>query len=253
MKNRWQKKSLQQTMMYGFGALFSVSLLAFLLFFLRSYQEELQTEIERMEEYNEQLTINLDSILNSTESFLYLHFSDDKIRNLLCSDDSDIDAESQKATENNLEEYLKLLVDMENDVLRAVIVTRDGRIYKSVEEIEDDYIERMSYLIKDVQWEKDTPGYFSPVHKETISLVEHKVVSVIRPVWNIVDEEPIATIYLDLDFDKLSNQWYRSAKMNQSFEFFILGEGELLFDSQKGELSQTETMEELTQKSKTLV
>ena len=62
MKNRWQKKSLQQTMMYGFGALFSVSLLAFLLFFLRSYQEELQTEIERMEEYNEQLTINLDSI-----------------------------------------------------------------------------------------------------------------------------------------------------------------------------------------------
>ena len=73
MKNRWQKKSLQQTMMYGFGALFSVSLLAFLLFFLRSYQEELQTEIERMEEYNEQLTINLDSILNSTESFLYLH------------------------------------------------------------------------------------------------------------------------------------------------------------------------------------
>ena len=104
MKSRWQKKSLQQTMMYGFGALFAVSLLAFLLFFLRSYQEELQTEIEHMEEYNEQLTINLDSTLNSTESFLYLHFSDDKIRNLLCSDDSDIDAESQKATENNLEE-----------------------------------------------------------------------------------------------------------------------------------------------------
>ena len=153
MKSRWQKKSLQQTMMYGFGALFAVSLLAFLLFFLRSYQEELQTEIEHMEEYNEQLTINLDSTLNSTESFLYLHFSDDKIRNLLCSDDSDIDAESQKATENNLEEYLKLLVDMENDVLRAVIVTQDGRIYKSVEEIEDDYIERMGNLIKDVQWE----------------------------------------------------------------------------------------------------
>ena len=74
MKSRWQKKSLQQTMMYGFGALFAVSLLAFLLFFLRSYQEELQTEIEHMEEYNEQLTINLDSTLNSTESFLYLHF-----------------------------------------------------------------------------------------------------------------------------------------------------------------------------------
>ena len=39
-------------------------------------------------------------------------------------------------------------------MLRAVIVTQDGRIYKSVEEIEDDYIERMGNLIKDVQWEK---------------------------------------------------------------------------------------------------
>ena len=94
---------------------------------------------------------------------------------------------------------------------------------------------------------------FSPVHKETISLVEHKVVSVIRPVWNIVQEEPIATIYLDLDFDKLSNQWYRSAKMNQSFEFLILGEGQVLFDSQKGDASETETIEELIQKCKTLV
>ena len=253
MRGRGGKKSFQQKMMYGFGALFAVSLLAFLVFFIRSYRREMQTEIEHMEEYNQQLAMNLDSVLDNTDSFLYLHFSDDKIRNLLCSDDSDIDPESQKAAEENLEEYLKLLVDMGHDVLRAVIVTEDGRLYKSVEEIEDDYIERMDRLTKDVHWEKGMPGYFSPVHKETISLVEHKVVSVIRPVWNIVQEEPIATIYLDLDFDKLSNQWYRSAKMNQSFEFLILGEGQVLFDSQKGDASETETIEELIQKCKTLV
>ena len=253
MRGRGGKKSFQQKMMYGFGALFAVSLLAFLVFFIRSYRREMQTEIEHMEEYNQQLAMNLDSVLDNTDSFLYLHFSDDKIRNLLCSDDSDIDPESQKAAEENLEEYLKLLVDMGHDVLRAVIVTEDGRLYKSVEEIEDDYIERMDRLTKDVHWEKGMPGYFSPVHKETISLVEHKVVSVIRPVWNIVQEEPIATIYLDLNFDKLSNQWYRSAKMNQSFEFLILGEGQVLFDSQKGDASETETIEELIQKCKTLV
>ena len=95
---------------------------------------------------------------------------------------------------------------------------------------------------------KDTPGYFSPVHKETISLVEHKVVSVIHPVWNIVDEEPIATIYLDLDFDKLSNQWYRSAKMNQSFEFFILGEGELYLTLKKENFLRQKLWKKLTQK-----
>ena len=45
-------------MMYGFGALFAVSLLAFLVFFIRSYRREMQTEIEHMEEYNQQLAMN---------------------------------------------------------------------------------------------------------------------------------------------------------------------------------------------------
>ena len=55
MRGRGGKKSFQQKMMYGFGALFAVSLLAFLVFFIRSYRREMQTEIEHMEEYNQQL------------------------------------------------------------------------------------------------------------------------------------------------------------------------------------------------------
>ena len=51
MRGRGGKKSFQQKMMYGFGALFAVSLLAFLVFFIRSYRREMQTEIEHMEEY----------------------------------------------------------------------------------------------------------------------------------------------------------------------------------------------------------
>ena len=137
MKRR-KKQSFQQKMLYGLGALFAVSLLAFFAFFIGSYRTESQTEIGRMEEYNEQLAMNLDSVLDNTKSFLYLHFSEDKIRNLLTCDDSDIDPEGQKQTEKALEKYLKVLVDMGQDALRAAIVTKDGRVYKSVEEIQDD-------------------------------------------------------------------------------------------------------------------
>ena len=243
MKRR-KKQSFQQKMLYGLGALFAVSLLAFFAFFIGSYRTESQTEIGRMEEYNEQLAMNLDSVLDNTKSFLYLHFSEDKIRNLLTCDDSDIDPEGQKQTEKALEKYLKVLVDMGQDALRAAIVTKDGRVYKSVEEIQDDYIERMDFLTKDVVWEKGKPGYFSPVHKETISLVKHNVVSFVSPIWNIMQEEPIATIYVDLDFDKLSNQWYRSAKSNQSFEFLVLGKEEVLFDSEGKRMGKAESQQE---------
>ena len=96
----------------------------------------------------------------------------------MCSDDSDIDPEGQKKTEKDLEKSLTLLADMGRDVLRAVIVTNDGRIYKSVEEIENGYIKRMNVLLTQKGWEKKKAGYFSPIHKATVNMVEHYVVSI---------------------------------------------------------------------------
>ena len=232
MRKKGEGKSIQQKVMSGFCILFGVSLLAFLILFIRSYRREVRTELEHMEDYNQQLSMNLDGMIEAIDSFRYIHFSDNKIRNLLCSDDCDIDSRSHQETEYKLEEYLKLLVDMGQGVLRAVIVTEDGRVYKNVEEIEDDYIQRMNEQL-DKGWKKKLPGFFSPVHKEIINLVNYRVVSIVSPIWNIGQDSPIATVYLDVDFDKLSNQWYNLEKRNQSFDFMIFSEHQMLVDSQK--------------------
>ena len=236
MKKRRSRMTIQQKVLSGVGMLFACSFLALAIFFIQSYIQELNIELGHMRNYNRQLSMNLDRVVDTTSSFRYMHFSNDKIRNLLCSDDSDIDPEGQKKTEKHLEESLALLTDMGKDVLRAVIVTNDGRIYKSVEEIEDGYIKRMNVLLtQEKGWDQKKAGYFSPIHKATVNLVEHYVVSMVSPIWNIVQEEPVAVIYLDLDFDKLTNQWYASANLNQNFSFMILSEKQLLFDSEKGQ------------------
>lgn len=236
MKKRRSRMTIQQKVLSGVGMLFACSFLALAIFFIQSYIQELNIELGHMRNYNRQLSMNLDRVVDTTSSFRYMHFSNDKIRNLLCSDDSDIDPEGQKKTEKDLEESLALLTDMGKDVLRAVIVTNDGRIYKSVEEIEDGYIKRMNVLLtQEKGWDQKKAGYFSPIHKTTVNLVEHYVVSMVSPIWNIVQEEPVAVIYLDLDFDKLTNQWYASVNLNQNFSFMILSEKQLLFDSEKSQ------------------
>ena len=236
MKKRRSRMTIQQKVLSGVGMLFACSFLALAIFFIQSYIQELNIELGHMRNYNRQLSMNLDRVVDTTSSFRYMHFSNDKIRNLLCSDDSDIDPEGQKKTEKDLEESLALLTDMGKDVLRAVIVTNDGRIYKSVEEIEDGYIKRMNVLLtQEKGWDQKKAGYFSPIHKTTVNLVEHYVVSMVSPIWNIVQEEPVAVIYLDLDFDKLTNQWYASVNLNQNYSFMILSEKQLLFDSEKSQ------------------
>lgn len=91
MRKKGEGKSIQQKVMSGFCILFGVSLLAFLILFIRSYRREVRTELEHMEDYNQQLSMNLDGMIETIASFRYIHFSDNKIRNLLCSDDCDID------------------------------------------------------------------------------------------------------------------------------------------------------------------
>lgn len=236
MKKRRSRMTIQQKVLSGVGMLFACSFLALAIFFIQSYIQELNIELGHMRNYNRQLSMNLDRVVDTTSSFRYMHFSNDKIRNLLRSDDSDIDPEGQKKTEKDLEESLALLTDMGKDVLRAVIVTNDGRIYKSVEEIEDGYIKRMNvFLTQEKGWDQKKAGYFSPIHKATVNLVEHYVVSMVSPIWSIVQEEPVAVIYLDLDFDKLTNQWHTFANLNQNFSFMILSEKQLLFDSEKSQ------------------
>lgn len=249
MKRKKSTRTIQEKVMSGVGMLFACSFLAFVILFIRSYSQELHMELEHMESYNRQLNMNLERVVDTTSSFKYLHFSNDKIRNLLCSDDSDIDSEGQKKTEKALEESLTLLADMGRDVLRAVIVTNDGRMYKNVEEVEDGYIRRMNVLLtQEKGWKQK--GYFSSVHKATINMVDHYVVSMVSPIWNVAQDEPIAMLYLDLDFDKLTNEWYTSAKLNQNFNFMILSEKQLLFDSEKDQ--KKEKYQRLIKESKSL-
>lgn len=251
MKKRGSRMTIQQKVLSGVGMLFACSFLALAIFFIQSYIQELNIELGHMRNYNRQLSMNLDQVVDTTSSFRYMHFSNDKIRNLLLSDDSDIDPEGQKKTEKDLEESLALLTDMGKDVLRAVIVTNDGRIYKSVEEIEDGYIKRMNVLLtQEKGWDQKKAGYFSPIHKATVNMVEHYVVSMVSPIWSIVQEEPVAVIYLDLDFDKLTNQWHTFANLNKNFSFMILSEKQLLFDSEKSQ--EKENYQRLIKESKNM-
>lgn len=229
---RWlYKMSLQKKLLYSFSLLFVVSLSALLIFFFRSFQQERKTELAHMNQYNGQLSLNLDTLIAGTDSFRYMHFSDDRIRNLLCSDDSDIDPENHLETVKRLTAQMTLLSDMGDYVLRATLVTADGRVYGSLEGDTSEYVEKLDALTSGTVWTKETPDYFTEVHREVISLVGYQVVSMVCPVWNITGEEPIAKLYLDLDFAKIINQWYRTADVGQGTEFMVLNENQLLFDT----------------------
>ena len=225
--------SFRRKIMYSFALLLAVSFGALCLLFYKGYEQEEAIERSYMKEYNEQMNMNLESIVSSVDSFRYLHFSDDKIRNLLYTDDSDIDPEEHERKESRLREELKLLVDMDEYALRATLVTRDGRVYSNIEGNNEAYLKQMAQKVEEKEWNGKMDFYLGRIHREMIHLVPYEIVSYISPVWNIVDEDPIAFLYVDLDFNKIENFWHKTAGINKSFEFMVIGDGQICYDTDR--------------------
>ena len=90
MKKWLSDTPLQKKMLYSYGVLFAVSLFAFVIFFVRSFRQDMQSEINHMKQSNGQLELNLNDIFESMESFFFFHYSDDRLRTLISSNDRDI-------------------------------------------------------------------------------------------------------------------------------------------------------------------
>lgn len=237
----WKNMLIQKKMMVSYVALFGVSLFAFVFILISSFQQDMETEISHMEQFNDQLELSLDNVIEQMEIFSYFQFSDTKVRNLILYDDSDIDPEGYAETKEKLESSLGLLADMEPYVMRVTLLADDGRIFKNIEEDQTDYISRMQKLAEYSHWEKGDSPYFCEPRKERINLVLYNVVSMILPIWNVVETEPVGYVFVDLDFERLKSQWQQSADIERETDFMILSRNHILFDSDERDGSTADT------------
>lgn len=74
MKKAKSVRTIQQKVLSGVGMLFACSFLAFAIFFLQSYRQEVDIELGHMRSYNRQLSMDIDRVVDTTSSFRYLHF-----------------------------------------------------------------------------------------------------------------------------------------------------------------------------------
>lgn len=231
MRRWFSNTSLQKKLLISYILLFAVSLVAFLVVFVFYFNRDIKTELSHMEENNGQLELNMDKLLEDLESFGLFHFSDNKIRNLIASNDSDIDLENHREMEEKIVERISLLADMEPYLLRATVLTEDGRVYKNVQEDQSDYISRMKKYAGYVTWKRGDSPFVCDLRKEKINLVSYKVISLIYPIWNVSGEEPIGFVFLDLDYSKFVEYWNETAKISRNSDFMVLSRGHVLYDS----------------------
>lgn len=241
MKQWYYRLSLQRKILYSELFLFVISFLVLAVFAVLDFKQVRETELSYMHQYNQQLNLNIDTILASTDSLKYFHLSDNKLRSLLLENDEQVDPQGYHETEKQLTEKLSLLADMGGYILRANIAVQDGRIYENLVENHEEYFQKMQRIEENIAWQEKNQCFFTGLRKEIVSQVEYDVISMVYRLWDVNQPESVGTLFLDLDFGKISNQLYRlKGDSADQEEFLIANEEGILFDSsnQKGAVDE---------------
>lgn len=243
MRQWYDRISLQKKILYSELFLFIISFLVLVVFAVLDYRQVRQTELSYMRQYNQQLSLNLDTILSSTDSLKYFYLSDNKLRILLLENESDVDPEGFSEAEGKMKEKLSLLADIGGYVLRVNIVTQDGRRYENLVENQEAYYQKMQKIAEQISWQEKGQCYFTQRRKEIVGQVEYDVISMIYQLWDVNQQSPVGTMYLDLDFGKISNQLYQLKDgAADGEEFLIINEEGILFDSGQQEVAEQERL-----------
>lgn len=243
MRQWYDRISLQKKILYSELFLFIISFLVLVVFAVLDYRQVRQTELSYMRQYNQQLSLNLDTILSSTDSLKYFYLSDNKLRILLLENESDVDPEGFSEAEGQMKEKLSLLADIGGYVLRVNIVTQDGRRYENLVENQEAYYQKMQKIAEQISWQEKGQCYFTQRRKEIVGQVEYDVISMIYQLWDVNQQSPVGTMYLDLDFGKISNQLYQLKDgAADGEEFLIINEEGILFDSGQQEVAEQERL-----------
>ena len=199
----FKKLSFRKKILSSYILFISISCLLIAVYFVRNMETAREESYSYMHQYGEQVSMSTDVIVSNMDRIRFLHFIDDDIRQMFRKSMED------KTTENVLEEdkYIKQalnhMTNMNQYVLRATVINEYGEIFSNVETNDKAYLKRMAQIDKKQDWSDKNKVYYTGVYEEEIYLIPCQLVTSISKIYDIDQEEPVGTVYIDLNFSSI--------------------------------------------------
>lgn len=232
MKERLKQLPFRKKLLYFY--LFLLFLFAGGIFVYTFQQAEHLMDLDRdyMQQSNQQMNLTLEMVESNVKKLRYLHFSDESMRTMLMRPAENCSSQELFEAEEHIGSLLAAQTDLDPYLLRATIETADGRIYRSLVSDDEAYLKRVQRAARRQKWTDRNKVIYTQVVSQKINMVEYETVTMISPLYDTVQEEPIGMLYVDLDFGKLKQELdsLRGYSEN-STQFAILSTGEVLYHS----------------------
>lgn len=206
--------------------------LAFLLsgvYCIRSIRTSRQETIRYMHQFAEQVNLNMEVIFSNMDRVRFIHLIDDKVKPMIRTKTDEKSLTKALEDDDYVTRALNHMTNMNQYVLRATFVNEYGDVYSNIKTENSSYLDRMYNIQRRQDWEDRHNIYHTGVYHETINMVEYPLITSISKIYDIDQDRPIGTLYIDLNFSAVRQI------LDQTLESASTGTHLMIFDH-KGEL-----------------
>lgn len=197
-----------------------------------------------MNQINSQMNLNVDTILANMERLNYLQFYDDQSR-LILKKDGKLET-YQKRMENELymRNTLNHLFRMNEFVARGTLISRHGDVYTNISTDIDRYVQKIKELDNKKDWSQKDNVYYTNVYETFINQQRYQIMTLICKLYYYDSDLPLATLAVDLDYQKICSIFDNYYAQNSMSSFAVLNHNALIYSSPESHLHFEESFSE---------
>lgn len=206
---------------------------------IRSIKTSRQETMRYMHQFAEQVNLNMEVIFSNMDRVRFLHLIDDKVKPMIRTQNDEKSLAKALEDDDYVTRALNHMTNMNQYVLRATFVNEYGDVYSNLKTENSSYLDRMFNIQRMQDWEDRHKIYYTGVYRETINMVEYPLVTSISKIYDIDQESPIGTLYIDLNFSAVRQI------LDQTLEPASTGTHLMIFDNKGNLIYHTGQNEEL--------
>lgn len=199
--SQWFKKlSFGKKILSSYIIFIGISFVLSAIFCLKSIELSKKESFSYMNQFADQVNLNLDVIFSNMDRMRFLHLIDEKVKPMIRNRADQKNITQRLEDEDYITRALNHMTNMNQYVLRATIINEYGDVYSNVRTENSEYLQKMQQIESKQQWDDKHKIYYTGVYNETINVIEYPLVTSISKIYDIDRDTPLGTIYIDLNF-----------------------------------------------------
>lgn len=222
MRSFFKKLSFRKKILSSYIIFIGISCLLFVIYAGKSMENAREESSRYMHQLGEQISLNTDIIISNMDRIRFIHFVDLDVRPIIRTSNRKKDYKRYFEDVTYMQKVISHMTNMNQYILRAVIVNEYGDIYSNVNTEQREYLDGLRAFTQEQDLSSKVSTAYTGVYESRINLVPYHIVTSVSRMYDIDKETPIGTLYIDLNFDAVSKLFDQTFDNKENPSYFLI-------------------------------